>query len=195
MSNDPQATSQQPAPSAPAAEEDPFWSNLKGLGYCLFALVGGIVLLGWQWNARGGAAATLEWPTTTGKVVSSEIEEKQVYRRKRLRQVFEPQIQYSYQVDGRDYTASRVDYFEDDDFENEDKAIGVTEKYPVGKEVNVSYDPQDPASAVLEPGITGSNATWSWVMIGLGGFLTLVGIAGSLGSGYGLATAGSSKAA
>lgn len=189
MSDNPQVASQVPAPSASAQDaEDPFWSNLKGLGYCLFALVAGLALLGWQWVARGEASATLQWPVTKGKIVSSQIEEKQVYRRKRLRQVFEPQLEYSYQVDGRDHVGTRIDYFEDHDYENQEAAVAMGDKYPVGKEVNVSYDPQDPASSVLEPGVTGSNATLSWVMIGLGGFLTLVGVVGSIGSGYSLAT-------
>jgi hypothetical protein len=185
MSN-PDSVSSAPAAQPAAAPESSFTENLKGLGYCLFALVGGLVLLGWQWNSRAGASATLQWPTAEGKIVSSEVEQKEVYRRKRIRTVFDPQIQYSYEVDGKAYTGHRIDYYEDQASENEQTAIAVSSKYPAGEDVKVYYNPQDPASSLLEPGVTGSNATWSWAMIGLGGFLTLIGLFGSIGSGYSL---------
>lgn len=173
----------EPAPSPAAPPENSFMENLKGLGYCLFALIGGLVLLGWQWNSRSGASATLQWPTAEGRIVSSEVEQKEVYRRKRLRTVYEPKIEYTYLVNGTEHTGHRIDYFEDDDSENQQTAANLASKYAAGQDVKVSYDPKDPTFSVLEPGM-GSHGTFSWLMIGLGGFLTLIGFFGSASSGY-----------
>ena len=194
MSGDSPVAANLPAAPKPTASET-FWSNLQSLGYCLFALVGGLVLLGWQWMSRAEAAATLQWPVTPGKIVTSEVQEKQVYRSKRFRQVFDPQIEFKYQVAGQDYTGNRIDYLDDNDSENEQTAAAVSSNYPVGRDVNVSYDPQDPASSLLEPGVPSKNALLGWLIIGMGGFLTLVGLLGSVGSAYSLVAPGNSAEA
>jgi hypothetical protein len=88
-----------------------------------------------------------------------------------------------------DYTGERIDFFDDNDSEDESTALKVLEKYQAGKVVNVSYDPEHPESAVLEPGIPGNQATFGWIALGLGGFLTLLGLFSTASNSYQLANA------
>jgi hypothetical protein len=96
--------SQAPSSTTEMPVAGAFLAHLKNLGYGLVCLVAGLALLGWQWVSRSGAMATLQWPVVEGKVVSSEVQERDVYRRKRIRHIYDPQIAYTYQVSGRDYT-------------------------------------------------------------------------------------------
>jgi hypothetical protein len=54
----------------------------------------------------------------------------------------------------------------DADSENRAFATTFTSRYPVGESVRVAYNPDDPASAVLEPGIIRQPCLF--VLMGLG---------------------------
>ncbi len=88
------------------------------------------------------------WPTTTGKITESKV-------RTRKRQSddagqeyqSEPLVKYEYQVNGTPYRGTRISFAE---------RIGGADvlptlaHYPVGKQVQVYYDPANPQQAVLE---------------------------------------------
>ena len=61
-----------------------------------------------------------------------------------------PVIEYEYQVSGQNYRSDRIGY---SIVGSSSDARVFRDKYPVGKQVTVYYKPEDPSSAVLEPGL------------------------------------------
>ena len=72
---------------------------------------------------------------------------------------YQADIEYRYSVDGRSYVGNRVSYRWNDKPSSRTSDKGyyerVLEKYPVGKNVTVHYNPNDPDEAVLE-----TNPSW-----------------------------------
>jgi hypothetical protein len=95
------------------------------------------------WKNVQTAKGSVNWPTTTGTITASDIK-KVVFRR-------QPQITYSYSVNGKPYTSQRVSFAGGYKPKEVDPVLA---RYPVGAEVIVAHDPQNPAEAALE---TGSN--------------------------------------
>jgi len=89
------------------------------------------------------AKASTNWPTATGTVTASGIK-KVVFRR-------QPQIAYTYSVNGTLFTSQRVSFAGGYKSKEVDPILA---RYPVGAQVAVAHDPQNPAEATLE---TGSN--------------------------------------
>ncbi len=126
-----------------------------------------IVLLGWGiWLTRGGirgvadARASLNWPSTIGKIVSTTVVEERPVGTSTgsgtRRTDYRPVVQYSYSVNGQNYSAGHR-RFNDDliAYGSTEKAEAAIEKYRVGQTVQVYYDPANPRNAVLEPGKAG----------------------------------------
>ena len=101
-------------------------------------------------RARRAAAvrrAAAAWAQTAGTVLSTTIRVRRVGQsRSEI-----PVVIYSYQVDGRPYQSHRV---RAGDETGQIKVIGdvssMLDRYPVGSNVTVYYDPDDPANAALE---------------------------------------------
>jgi hypothetical protein len=125
---------------------------LASLGTCLF--FGGI-------SAYVRSSASAAWPAVEGVITVSEIEVRQETRERRrgtssikerrVVDVYEADVKYTYTVDGKGYTGDRITYFSHAT-DSEALAREDVEKYPVGKKVPVHHDPEDPSTAVLEPG-------------------------------------------
>jgi hypothetical protein len=89
------------------------------------------------------AKASTNWPTAPGTVTASGIK-KVMFRR-------QPQIAYTYSVNGTPFNAQRVSFASGYKSAEVDPILA---RYPVGAAVTVAHDPQKPAEATLE---TGSN--------------------------------------
>lgn len=92
---------------------------------------------------RGGSSGS--WPSVKGTVQSSKV--------KRIDRVgkphrFETDIRYSYEVDGKSYSGSRIKFGERRGLRQDIEPI--VAKYPRGSEVDVFYKPNAPEEAVLE---------------------------------------------
>jgi Protein of unknown function (DUF3592) len=95
------------------------------------------------WKNVQKAKASVNWPTTTGTITGSDIK-KVVFRR-------QPLITYSYSVNGQAFSSQRVSFAGGYKPKEVDPVLA---RYPVGGQVTVAHDPQNPAEATLE---TGSN--------------------------------------
>ncbi|HVF72261.1 MAG TPA: DUF3592 domain-containing protein [Chthoniobacterales bacterium] len=95
------------------------------------------------WKNVQTAKASTAWPTTPGRITSSGTK-KVMFRR-------QPLITYSYAVHGAPYTSQRVSFAAGYPGKDIDSILA---RYPVGSEVNVAHDPQNPAEATLETGAT-----------------------------------------
>ncbi len=76
-------------------------------------------------------------------------------------------ITYEYFVDEAKFESSRV-HFGYQTSSDVSYAQGFVNKYPVGKEVEVYYNPNDPSEAVLEPEIK-----WFGLLYYIGGYILL----------------------
>ncbi|MCU1359468.1 MAG: hypothetical protein JWN99_757 [Ilumatobacteraceae bacterium] len=93
---------------------------------------------------RRAAAA---WAQTTGSVLSTTIQ----IRRLGQGRSEVPMVIYAYQVDGRPYQSYRVRAGDDTGgLKVSGEASRTLERYPVGSNVTVYYDPADPTKAALE---------------------------------------------
>jgi hypothetical protein len=98
-------------------------------------------------RAAAVRAAAAAWAQTGGTVLSTSIRVRRVGQsRSEI-----PVVIYSYEVDGRPYQSHRV---RAGDETGQIKVIGdvsgMLDRYPVGSNVTVYYDPDDPANAALE---------------------------------------------
>lgn len=63
--------------------------------------------------------------------------------------VYRFRVQYEYTVDGNSYVSDRITF---DDVEDSRKnAESLASKYPYGKSISLSYNPNNPDESVLEP--------------------------------------------
>lgn len=139
-----------------------------------FMIVGGVVLvLGIRNSVHGIASAS--WPTTTGVVESSYVND---YTDSDGDTMYEAIVMYTYVAEDHNYTADKVRFGEVNSSSSR-PAYRTVEKYPVGTQVTVSYDPDDPGTAVLEPGFKAGN----FLLLGIGGLFTLIGLGVGIGGG------------
>jgi hypothetical protein len=89
------------------------------------------------------AKASTSWPTVNGTVTASE-RAKVMFRK-------QPRVTYSYSVNGNPFIGNRISFAGGYPAKETDAILS---RFPVGREVPVSYAPDKPAEATLE---TGSN--------------------------------------
>lgn len=114
----------------------------------LFGL--GIALLYSTIRARLKANSALQWPVVKGVVTKSQILEE-ILRTATgtVNPTYSPIVNYEYQARGQKYTAERV-IFGRPKFSFM-VARDILDHFPEGTEVDVHYNPADPADAVLLP--------------------------------------------
>lgn len=123
-------------------------------------LVGGIgliLLLGTIKNIQR-CKAVANWMKTRAVIERALIEKHQ--RRRNIigthqgysRAYFSPKIEYSYNVMGSPFRSNRYQNFAGTYHnQSEEEAARIVAAYPVGKEVTIAYDPNNPADAYLLP--------------------------------------------
>ena len=104
-------------------------------------LLGGWLVYG-DWQTRG-------WPIADGRVISSRV-----VRSNRVSDYL-ADIRFEYEVGGRRYQGDRrAVRWGRIRSRFESRARDVVARYPVGSAVSVSYDPQNPSYAMIEPGVS-----------------------------------------
>jgi hypothetical protein len=126
------------------------------------------------------ASASLSWPTVEGLILASEVYEGC------CGEYFDgwwPEISYSYSVGGTEYVSDKVEIVDVGDSNTSYFAHQVILRYPAGKRVLVYYNPRDPGSAVLEPGIPNNHYLFFLILavFPLAAIFLLLGLLGVLG--------------
>lgn len=123
-------------------------------------LVGGIIISAWGWKVLAKSRKMKSWPTTIGTIAqaSPSSESNDLL----------PHIVFSYQVKGKTY--QRAFEFPEGTHSLPEFNQAYLDKYPVGKEVEVFYDPDQPETATLEPETQGD-----WMILALGLMMTIGG--------------------
>jgi hypothetical protein len=119
----------------------------------------GILLVGLAWMALFGfihfravakAKASETWPTTPGKVLSSQvIEEESRDREGGSSTWYNPVVTYSYSAGGETLKSSRI-RFANMRESSRKKAEAIAGRYPEGSMPVVRYNPENSSEAVLE---------------------------------------------
>ena len=129
---------------------------MSGDFLAVFFLAGVVVILGWEaFSQFRLARKASSWPTVPGRIVSAELEDGPMMGRFIRVASHRAVVHYTYEVAGREWTSQRV-FFGDRAFDKGDGARDRVRRYEPDSVVQVSYDPDDPSSAVLEP-----RAAWS----------------------------------
>lgn len=138
-------------------------------------LLGAYLALGSIGDARQ-ATASQAWPTVPGEVTTFAYEqvrrdEVDIQRDVGPENVRQETVQtldweYTYAVDGTTYTGRRATWGRPDR-----RSI-----YPLGSEVAVHYDPDDPSTAILQPeSKPASRAGAVLVLLAMGGYMVYAG--------------------
>jgi len=114
------------------------------------------------------ARSSLEWPAVTGTVLETHIDETSS---KNSGQKYIPVFTYRYVV--ADVTYENADYniAGGPKLESRAEAEALQKQHPVGSSIEVRYDPDDPADALLEPG----GEWFGWVLLAMGMLMVLLG--------------------
>ncbi len=142
-------------------------SALVRVAGSLLVLVGALVFLGYMARVYTQAEAMRQWPTTEGEILETWVSE----RSDSENDEYVPAVRYRYTVAGQTYTGERL------------RAAPVSAgtrrgaeqmlaPYFKGAVVRVYYNPQNPAEAVLEPGVTRS----FWLFLAGGAVWMLAGL-------------------
>ncbi len=130
----------------------------------LFVVVG-IGISGTGVSILMEAVRSTEWPQVDGAVTSSEtdvdVQPNSGGRGMNTRYIAD--VVYRYAVAGQRYSSDQLGFVRVWTGDERD-AQSVQRRYPVGARVRVSYDPDDPSVAVLQPGVTRSSV----VVLGFG---------------------------
>lgn len=124
-------------------------------------LVVGLLMFGGLWLFVKGArnvlrsVASTRWPQTEGTVVSSETtrSESPATRKSPASVTFSTRTVVRYNVGGREYTTDTISFGHSLGSNDKSGAALQEMRYPAGKTISVWYDPREPGTGVLKPGL------------------------------------------
>ena len=97
-----------------------------------------------------------KWPTVKGRIIFNQTNsDNQGYKTQGLGGYHE-KIKYEYIVNRINYTSDKICLESFSSSRNRIYFRKIANKYPLGKEVTVYYNPSDPQLAILEPYIRGA---------------------------------------
>jgi hypothetical protein len=141
------------------------FSGMIGLLTIVPFLLVGLGLFFWGMRGQRGGNESKSWPTTTGRILMSQIES----RRSRsgssgYSTTFYPQIMYEYDLGGQRFQSNQINRGVMLSYGMTSMAQQKTMQYPVGSNVLVYYNPMNPSESVLETGASGG----SKILMGIG---------------------------
>lgn len=141
----------------------------------LVLVCGGIGSLIWIHSAQHNARASRSWPTVKGQINRCDIYERKTRVRGVSRITYELDVEYSYEVDGKRYKGTRVQFFSCR-YQSEAEARKVADR--IVSSPTVHYNPDEPEVCVLLPGPPSSGYLWAtsvaaYVALGIGAVILL----------------------
>jgi hypothetical protein len=126
---------------------------LTTLPFVILALVFFYIAL----RGRRASSITKTWPTTSGRVLRSEVELRRSHSSEGgYSSSYYPVVLYEYEVMGQRYQSTTLSPGLEYGLGFQGRVQARVAKYPVGSTVLVYYNPQNPAQAVLEHSATGN---------------------------------------
>jgi hypothetical protein len=135
--------------------------------FLMIGVVGlAIFLIGLFLVRKSQAAGS--WPSTTGTIIQTAIEQ---------RDSGDPEsaslglvVGYRFQIAGRNYSGSRI-RFDETMYSTTKQAQAALSRFPVGGQLPVYYDPQNPENCTLQK----SNRS-GWILLTIGAVIMLASI-------------------
>ncbi len=127
------------------------------MAFCSLFIIAGVAIAGVGFRKMYKAAISTKWPTVTGCIASSELGR---HSSDNGGTTYSADIDYEFTVNGITYRSNAVD-FVSGSTSNLSAVQETINRYPKSRQVAVHYDPADPYSSVLEPGIHASN----WLLL------------------------------
>jgi hypothetical protein len=151
-------------------------TNRPSCGWLILTLIfmaAGLATLYFGYQRYQESKASETWPVASGTVVSSEVT--------RYRDgddiLYRADVAYEYVVNETNYTGDKIALSEMNvNKSRPESAQKIADRYPVGQQVEVHYDPADPGKAVLETGVK----IGVWGLLGVGAFFLLLGLSATL---------------
>jgi hypothetical protein len=139
------------------------FANLCGGIFVLALLVLGIYLVVFSLRSKKKAEESQDWPAVPGSITAAEVK-RSVNRDEDGNEsyAYYPKVEYTYQVGGETLTGKRLTFGGQVAQKNPASVQKNLERYPVGGQVTVYYDPVKPSDAVLERQAVGMK--WSLVI-------------------------------
>ncbi|MBN1922244.1 MAG: DUF3592 domain-containing protein [Anaerolineae bacterium] len=119
-----------------------------GIGTALLGLV--FVILALVGRRRHDTVGN--WPTVFGKVLAATVQRFQPRPEQKAEVRYTPLITYTYEVAGQSFAGQKLDFKPHRSYATAIQAEAAVAAYPVGSEVKVTYNPQGPQQAALDPG-------------------------------------------
>ncbi len=120
-------------------------------GFGLFLLFLGVVGVAGIHVGKTRVNQVTQWPSTTGRIVTSELSTATVKTGRVLKVDAIAKIIYTYSINGKSYRSEGLRVVPMLHFTPEGTPQELLSKYPVGKSVKVYYDPNKPDDALLTP--------------------------------------------
>ena len=137
-------------------------SELIGLTLIVWFVTLGFVV---AWRR---ALRSVNWPSTKGEIESSCVVGGHSFDSGTRYQL---KVRYRYLVGGKEYKGYQIGFFGPSGSKAE--LMRICDQFPVGKVVDVFYDPKGPVYSVLWPGIEGSIWIVLVAMVGLNLFVAV----------------------
>jgi hypothetical protein len=115
----------------------------------LFALAGTILLF-FAFRARQKSSASMAWPSTAGQISAATVRKNSsIDEDGHVNISYTPIVEYDYWINGQAYKGRRVN-FGITASPKKEAAQNEVDRFTVGRQVAVFYNPEKPGEAVLE---------------------------------------------
>jgi len=122
---------------------------LGGLFALFFGGLGVFLIIHSQVSKRK-AQQSLNWPVARGIITEAKIHMHETGDDDDRVMRYFPTVRYNYQVNGRAYEGKLITFGSASDFGSPQKAAEYIAEFPVNREVNIYYNPEKPAEAILK---------------------------------------------
>ena len=135
----------------------PFQYRLS-LGFLGFLIVAGVALVLFGLSFLKTATASQQWPTVQGTVQAVTITRDRIDTSASPAYTYTYTVTYSYEVDGSSHRGDRYSLGDGSTAskrypERSDAIAAAAQNHRIGQTVTVYYNPADPSSAILKPGV------------------------------------------
>ena len=135
----------------------------------IFIAAGYYIAFAKGWPILENARASSSWPAVAATVESSQVSS---HRNSDGKTMYQADVNFSYQVDGRPYRSNTVWFGGQYSSSDSAEQYETVNRYPAGTKVEAFYNPQQPHISVLEPGTKIS----SYMLFGFGMVFFCVGV-------------------
>ena len=116
-----------------------------------FLMAFGVGLLGWYGHSMRYGLASSSWPSAPATMIRVGVTDSQDDDNGWS---YAPAVEYSYTVDGQTFTATRIGFVSDGDYDSSSMGAAETiaQSWKNKSDLRAFYDPSEPSRACLAPG-------------------------------------------